>query len=130
VAAALLVPTLVVLIANHYKSGQQSQALGFLGAAQAIVGVMGSLVSWRWAFVLIVVIAVCVLLLSFKFKPIARDRNINIDWIGAILAALAIILISIGFNNLKAWGILKADPNALQRIAYLLLQRLARQSTS
>jgi MFS family permease len=119
-AAALLVPTLVVLIANHYKGGQQSQSLGFLGAAQAIagvlafvvVGVMGSLVSWRWAFVLIVVIAICVLLLSFKFKSVARDREVKIDWVGAVLAALAIILISIGFNNLKAWGILKADPNA------------------
>ncbi len=119
-AAAMLVPTLVVMIANHYKGGQQSQALGFLGAAQAIagvlafivVGVLGSLVSWRWSFVLIVVIAAGVFLLSFKFKPIARDRSIKIDWVGALLAALAIILISIGFNNLKAWGMLKADPNA------------------
>ncbi len=119
-AAALLVPSLVVLIANHYKGGQQSQALGFLGAAQAIagvlafivVGVLGSLVSWRWAFVLIVIISACVLLLSFKFKPIARDRQIKIDWVGALLAALAIILISIGFNNITAWGMLKADPNA------------------
>lgn len=119
-AAALLVPTLVVLIANHYKGGQQSQALGFLGAAQAIagvlaflvVGVLGSIVSWRWSFGLIVGIAACVLLLSFKFKPVARDRGIKIDWVGALLAALAIILISIGFNNMKAWGMLKADPNA------------------
>ncbi len=128
-AAAMLVPTLVVLIANHYKGGQQSQALGFLGAAQAIagvlafivVGVLGSLVSWRWSFGLIVVIAVGVLLLSFKFKPVAHDGEIKIDWVGAVLAALAIILISIGFNNLKAWGMLKADPNAPYNVLGLSL---------
>ncbi len=54
-AAALIVPTLVVLIANHYKGAQQSQSLGLLGAAQAVagilaflvVGVIGTLAGWR-----------------------------------------------------------------------------------
>ncbi len=63
-AAAMLVPSLVVLIANHYHGAQQSQSLGLLGAAQAIagvlaflvIGVLGSLLSWRYGFVLIVVI--------------------------------------------------------------------------
>ncbi len=65
-AAAMLVPSLVVLIANHYKGAQQSQSLGLLGAAQAIagvlaflvIGVLGTLLSWRYGFALIVVIAV------------------------------------------------------------------------
>ena len=43
-AAAILVPTLVVMIANHYKGQQQSQSLGLLGAAQAIAGVLAFLV--------------------------------------------------------------------------------------
>ena len=54
-AAAILVPTLVVMIADHYKGAQQSQSLGLLGASQAIagvlaflvIGVVGTLVSWR-----------------------------------------------------------------------------------
>jgi MFS family permease len=119
-AAALLVPSLVVLIANHYRGAQQSQSLGLLGAAQAIagvlaflvIGVLGTLLSWRYGFGLIVVIAACVFLLSFKLKPVARYQEIKIDWVGAALAALAIILISIGFNNLAAWGILLASPDA------------------
>lgn len=118
--AALLVPTLVVLIANHYQGAQQSQSLGLLGASQAIagviaflvIGVLGFLVSWRWGFVLIVVIAVCVVVLSFRFQSIPRVRGIKIDWIGAGLAAGAIMLISVGFNNLAAWGLLNANPDA------------------
>ena len=98
-AAALIVPTLVVLIANHYKGAQQSQSLGLLGAAQAgagvlaflVVGVIGTLVGWRPSFWLIVVIALVVFLLSFRLKPIERDKNIVIDWLGALLAAVSII---------------------------------------
>jgi MFS family permease len=119
-AAALLVPSLVVLIAHHYRGAQQSQSLGLLGASQAIagvlaflvIGVLGTLLSWRYGFALIVVIAIGVLLLSFRLKPVERESNVKIDWVGAFLAALAIILISIGFNNLKAWGMLLASPDA------------------
>ena len=119
-AAALIVPTLVVLIANHYKGGQQSQSLGLLGAAQAgagilaflVVGVIGTLAGWRPSFWLIVVIALVVFILSFRLKPIERDKNIVIDWFGALLAAVSIILISLGFNNLTAWGLLLASPDA------------------
>ena len=37
-AAAALVPTLVVLIAANYQGRQQAQALGWLGAAEAMGG--------------------------------------------------------------------------------------------
>jgi len=119
-AAALLVPSLVVLIAHHYRGAQQSQSLGLLGASQAIagvlaflvIGVLGTLLSWRYGFALIVVIAVIVLILSFRLKPVERFKEIKIDWVGAVLAALAIILISLGFNNLTTWGMLLASPEA------------------
>ncbi len=119
-AAAALVPSLVVMIATHYRGRQQSQALGLLGAAQAIagvlafmvVGVVGTLVGWRPAFGLIVIIAAIVLLLSFRLKTVKPDKAVRIDWIGALLAALAIILISLGFNNITAWGLLMATPDA------------------
>jgi MFS family permease len=118
--AALLVPTLVVLIAAHYRGAQQAQSLGLLGASQAlagviaflVIGVLGNLVSWRWGFALIVVVSICVVVLSFRFRPIPPVPHIKIDWSGAGLAAVAIALISVGSNNLAAWGALTATPNA------------------
>src|SRR5262245_51313815 len=38
--AAGLVPTLVMLIATHYKGQQQAEAVGWLGSARAIAGVL------------------------------------------------------------------------------------------
>ena len=118
-AAAALVPTLVVMIAAHYRGSQQAQALGLLGASQAmagilaflVAGVLGTFLSWRYSFGIIGIIAACVVLLSFKLKPVER-HDVNIDWGGAVLAALAITLISLGFNNITDWGLLLATPDA------------------
>jgi MFS family permease len=120
VAAAALVPSLVVLIASNYKGGQQSQALGLLGAAQAsagvlaflIVGTLGAIASWRVPFGLLAGLAVVIFLASFRLKPIKPQPGMQIDGVGAALAAVSITLLSVGFNNLNAWGLLVAKPAA------------------
>lgn len=119
-AAAALVPTLVVLVAANYQGKQQEQALGLLAGAPAMAGVLAFLVagflatalSWRYSFGLLFFVSVVIFFLSFRLKPIKRQTGIKIDIVGAVLAALAIILISLGFNNLNAWGLLLAGPGA------------------
>lgn len=117
--AALMVPSLVVLIAAHYKGRQQSRALGYLGAAQAsatilaflIAGALGTFLSWRYAFGLLVILAAAIFALSFRLKPVAR-QSLTIDWNGAALIAVAVALLSLGFNYLNAWGLFLAKPAA------------------
>lgn len=119
-AAAALVPTLVVLIAANYRGGQQAQALGLLAGAPAVSGVLafllagylGTALSWRVSFGLLFFVSLVVLALSFRLQPVARQKGIRIDWVGAVLAAISVILISLGFNNLTAWGVLLAKPAA------------------
>jgi hypothetical protein len=53
-----------------------------------------------------------VLALSFRLKPVPRRKDIKIDFVGAILVALAVILISLGFNNLLTWGVVMATDAA------------------
>lgn len=119
-AAAALVPTLVVLIAANYRDAQQAQALGLLAGAPAVAsviafllaGYLGTVLSWRYSFGLLFFVSLLVLLLSFRLKPIARQKGIKVDTVGAALAATAIILISLGFNSLNAWGVLVAEDAA------------------
>lgn len=119
-AAAALVPTLVVLIAANYHDKQQAQALGIMAGTPAvsgalaffIAGLLGTLLSWRLSFGILGVLSVVVFILSFRLKPISRQSGVKIDAVGVVLAALAIILISLGFNNLNAWGIAIAKPAA------------------
>ncbi len=119
-AAAALVPTLVVLIAANYYDKQQAQALGVLAGAPAIsgalaffiAGFLGTMLSWRYSFGILAILSVAVFFLSFRLKPVPRQSGIKIDLVGALLAAMAVVLISFGFNNLNAWGVILAKPAA------------------
>jgi MFS family permease len=119
-AAAALVPSLVVLIAANYHGRQQEQALGLLAGAPAASGVMafiiagwlGTALSWRYSFGILFVLSIAVLVLSFRLAPVKRQPSIKIDITGAVLAALSISLISFGFNNLNNWGLVTATANA------------------
>ena len=119
-AAAALVPTLVVLVAANYHGDQQAQALGLLAGAPAMAGVLAFLIagylgtafSWRYSFGLILVMSLLVLVLSFRLKSIPRQKGVKIDFVGALLIALAMILISLGFNNLNSWGVVMAKDAA------------------
>jgi MFS family permease len=119
-AAAVTVPTLVVLIAANYRGRQQAQSLGLLAAAVPlaavlaflIAGFLGTAVGWRSSFGLIGVVAAVVLILSFRLAPVAALSGIVIDGVGAVLAAFAITLISLGCNYLNNWGVLLAAPGA------------------
>ena len=118
-AGASLVPSLVALIANHYKGTQQAKAVGLLGSARAIAGVLAfvivgyvAMINWRLAFGLLIAHAAVLLLLSFKLKPSAPKPEVKIDVLGVILSAVAVILISFGFNNLRNWGLTLARPAA------------------
>lgn len=119
-SGAALVPTLVVLIANHYSGSQQASALGFLGSARAMAGVLAFLiigtlerfVGWRVAFGLLIIHALAILILSFKLKPSHPRPDVKIDVIGVILAASGIITVTLGINNIRNWGLFLAGPNA------------------
>jgi MFS family permease len=120
-AASAAVPTFVVLIANNYKGKQQVEALGLLGGVQALAGMLAffvagaleTLASWRFTFALLVPWALAVVFLSRYLAPVDKVPGIKIDLLGVALAASAIILISLGFNNLNYWGVLLAKPAAL-----------------
>jgi MFS family permease len=120
IASAALIPTLVVLIAANYHGRQQAQALGWLGASEAMGGVvaflvagsLGTWIGWRYPFGLLVVLAACIFVLGKRLDPVESQRDLRIDLVGFGLVALAIPLISIGFNSINKWGVLLAEPTA------------------
>ena len=119
-AGAGLRPTLVVLIANHYHGRQQSEALGWLGAARAMAGVLAFLiigilerfVSWRVAFGLLAGIAGATAALSVLLKASPRRQGVRFDMVGVALSAAAVMVFTLGLNNLSHWGVWQARPAA------------------
>lgn len=119
-SAAIIVPALVALIAENYRGAQQATAIGALGSARAISGVsaffvggsLGTLVGWRPVFMIVLGLAVLVFLFSFKLRADRGDPGITIDLFAAVLIGVAIVLLTLGFNNLNSWGIFTAKAGA------------------
>jgi predicted MFS family arabinose efflux permease len=119
-SAAVIVPALVALIADNYHGQQQATAIGALGSARAaagvlaflIGGILGTYIGWRPVFGILIAVSAIVFLLSFRLKPDQGRPEVQIDIVGVVLAAAAIILISFGFNNLNRWGLGLARPAA------------------
>jgi MFS family permease len=118
-AGASLVPSLVALIANHYSGKQQAEAVGWLGSARAIAGVLAFIIvgyvatiNWRFGFGLLIFLSVAILFLSTKLKTAKPRPEVKIDVVGVILSAIGVICIAFGFNNVRGWGLITARPAA------------------
>ncbi|HWM82972.1 MAG TPA: MFS transporter [Pseudolabrys sp.] len=119
-AGAVIVPSLVALIAENYAGQQQATALGALGSARAaagvlafvIGGVLGTYIGWRPVFGILIAVSALVFVLSFRLRPDHGRPDVQIDLFGVVLAASAIVLISFGFNNLNGWGVVLATASA------------------
>lgn len=119
-AASVIVPALVALIAHHYSGQQQATAVGALGSARAgagvlaflIGGLLGTFIGRRPVFGILIGASALVFFLSFRLKPQAGRPEVKIDLVSVVLAASAIILITFGFNNLNRWGLGIARPAA------------------
>jgi MFS family permease len=124
---ALAAPALTVVIARNYQGPRQAQAIGFLASAiplaqvvsLLVAGAFASSIGWRWSFVLLSVIGVVNLVLVGRLAPIEANPDVEIDWRGAALSSVGIIMISAAFSFLNAWGFIEATDDAPFDIAGL-----------
>ncbi|WP_254628278.1 MFS transporter [Plantibacter sp. MCCC 1A11337] len=119
-SAAIIVPSLVALIAENYRGAQQATAIGSLGSARALAGVsaflvggtLATFVGWRPVFGIVLALAVAVFLFSFRLRSDAGDPEVKIDLVAAVLIGGGIVALTLGFNNLNGWGLFQAEAAA------------------
>lgn len=96
-AGALLVPSTLALILDHFEPAERGAAIGtwtaWTGAATVIGplggGVLVQAASWRWVF-LINLIPVTVTVALLQRLPSDHPRGGRVDWVGGLLCVLGL----------------------------------------
>ncbi len=99
VGGALLTPGSLAIIESSLRKEDRGRGVGAWSGITGVAGAIGPLVggllveiSWRWVFVVNLPVAVAVLVLS-RWVPESIDpsaRESRLDWIGAVLVAVAL----------------------------------------
>jgi len=107
IGSAILAPTTLALLMDSYKENMRTRAIvyygatGGLGASFGLVigGLIASYTTWRLGFLLNVPIGIIMILLTLKFIPESNQSSGKLDWLGAILSVIGIILLVYGING-------------------------------
>jgi MFS family permease len=133
VGAALILPSIVALVAGNYGRERRSAAYGMVAAAGAIAVTVGPILggafttyaSWRYVFVCEVVVAAVIFLLSSRIAdpPLAPAGRFDLE--GAVLSALGLSSIVYGVLRASTWGFVRAKADApsllgLSPVVYLV----------
>jgi MFS family permease len=113
IGAALMIPTIQVILRKRYEGEQLAFSFGFIAAVAAVGAALGPIVggffttyiSWRWAFRTELVIVVIVLFLS---RSIIADRiegaRPKFDYLGGLLSILGWSSIVLGILMAQEYG--------------------------
>lgn len=121
--SALIAPAAMTLLMSTFTDPQElGKAFGFWGASAAaggsagvfLGGVITEWLDWRWVFYINIPIALIVLAFSKQYLVAGRKAIGKVDWAGAILATVSLILLvytivtaeSAGWFSLQTIGLL------------------------
>jgi len=114
IGAALIMPSIVALVAGNFPPEGRPRAYGLVGAAGAIAIAVGPLIgglattyaSWRYVFAGEVLIGVGIFLFSRKVVDAPVQHRPHLDLLGSVLWALGMGLIVFGVLKSGEWGVL------------------------
>src|SRR5438034_1537762 len=120
VGAALILPSIVALVAGNFAAERRPAAYGLVAAAGGIAVAVGPLVggfattyfSWRWVFAGEVVIVAVILLLARRIADAPAEERPRLDFVGAALSALGLALLVFGVLRSGEWGWIKPKSGA------------------
>ncbi len=110
--AALIMPTVVALVAGNFIGGRRAFAYGVIAASAAVAIAAGPIIggfvtaefSWRWVFAAEVPIAAAILIGSRAVADAPAAERPTLDLVGAAMSAVGLGLVVIGVVQAGAWG--------------------------
>ncbi|GGQ89646.1 MFS transporter [Streptomyces asoensis] len=119
IGAALILPSIVALVAGNFAVERRPAAYGLVAAAGAVAIAVGPLIggvattyfSWRWVFAGEVVLVLGILLLARRVADAAPDVRPRLDLVGTVLSALGLGTFVFGVLRSSEWGWFRPKPD-------------------
>ena len=134
IGAALILPSIVALVATNFGKSQRPRAYGLMAAASATAVATGPLIgglcttyyTWRVVFFGEVVMVLAILVLARRMAGTPADPTARLDLVGTVLSALGLGLVVYAILQSGSWGFLKpraGEPEwfGLSPVIWLLL---------
>jgi len=127
IGAAFLVPTSLALIPVCFDERERGKALGVWAGASALTTAVGPIlagwlvdeVGWRSIFLINGPVAAVAIGLAVFAIPESRDQQAGKpDWLGALLAILALGLLGWGLSGAVEWGVVSLQFWAVMAAAF------------
>jgi MFS family permease len=118
IGAALILPSIVALVASNFATDERARAYGLVAAAAAVAVAVGPIVggfcttylSWRYVFAGEVVVVVAILFLARRISGGAAENKVRLDLVGTGLSATGLGLIVFGILRSGTWGFVRPKP--------------------
>ncbi|MFI8292473.1 MFS transporter [Streptomyces sp. NPDC085614] len=118
--AALILPSIVALVAGNFTTERRAAAYGIVAAAGAVAIALGPLIggvattyfSWRWVFAGEVLVVLVILVFARRIADAVDDTHPRIDLVGALLSALGLGIFVYGVLRSDEWGWVQPKPDA------------------
>jgi len=131
--AAFMVPGSLAIIARAYPREERGRAIGIWAAASSLTTIAGPIIGgfvltvlgdWSWRLVFAINLplgAAALAILYLKVSPDRPEAGRRLDWVGALLATLALLLIAYGLTGDGGDAVPPLSHTALYSGAGLLL---------
>jgi len=115
IGAALILPSLVALVASNFPSSERPKAYGLLAAAGAVAIAVGPLIgglcttylSWRYVFFGEVVMVAFIIFFGRNMAAAPPDKGVKLDMLGTVLSGLGLGMFVFGLLRAGTWGFLQ-----------------------
>jgi MFS family permease len=116
--AALILPSIVALVASNFGADERSRAYGLVAAAAAVAVAVGPIVggffttylSWRYVFAGEVLVVIAILLFARRIEGGVPEKKVRLDLVGTALSAAGLGLIVFGILRSGTWGFVRPKP--------------------